>query len=158
MYFKDYSELVDGHFFVFYDKNQLLTTVEVPKWITNSECKLLLTRNCRNTYEIALTSYNIIDIPINKKIMMVNGYQTSICFIKGEPIMRIAKLLKMLTSDDYGYDYSDIVILSLKTEENSILTETNKYFCIQLLVKTNSSVFFTTATIVKAWKVVLLLL
>lgn len=33
----------------------------MPAWIRNSECKLLLTKNCRNTREIALTSYNVID-------------------------------------------------------------------------------------------------
>ena len=83
VYFKEYIDLVDGHFFVFYDKNQLLTTQKVPAWIENAECKLLLTKNCRNTYEIALTSYNVIDISLNKKIMMINGDQTSISFVKG---------------------------------------------------------------------------
>jgi superfamily I DNA and RNA helicase len=45
LYFKDLAELRAGHFFVFYDKNQLLSTSEVPEWIRDSECKLL-TRNC----------------------------------------------------------------------------------------------------------------
>ena len=43
LYFKDYVELKEGHFFAFYDKNQLLTTKAVPEWINKSECKLLLT-------------------------------------------------------------------------------------------------------------------
>lgn len=147
LYFKDYIELIDGHFFVFYDKNQLLTTQEVPKWIANSECKLLLTKNCRNTYEIALTSYNVIDITLNKKIMMVNGNQTTISFVKGEPITRIARLLKMLTGDNYGYEYSDIVILSLKTEEDSILHQVYKITGIPITrKKSNSSILFTTAS------------
>ena len=82
---------------------------------------MLLTKNCRNTYEIALTSYNVIDISLNKKIMMINGDQTSISFVKGEPITRLAKTYRMLTGEHYGYEYSDIVILSLKSEEDSIL-------------------------------------
>lgn len=147
VYFKDYIELVDGHFFVFYDKNQLLTTQEVPTWIVNSECKLLLTKNCRNTYEIALTSYNVIDIPLNKKIMMINGDQTTISFVKGEPVTKLARLLKLLTGDQYGYEYSDIVFLSLKKEEDSILRQIHKISEIPITrEKTNSSILFTTAS------------
>ena len=147
IYFKDYAELKDGHFFVFYDKNQLLTTQEVPAWITNSECKLILTKNCRNTYEIALTSYNVIDIEIDKKIMMVNGDQTTISFLGGNPIPGITRLLKILTDDDHGYEYSDIVFLSLKSEKDSILNGITKISGIPLTKeKTNSSVMFTTAS------------
>jgi len=102
LYFKDYTELKEGHFFAFYDKNQLLTTKEVPNWITNSECKLLLTKNCRNTYEIAVTSYNVIDISLDKKIMMINGEQTSLSFIKGSHIAGMTKLIRQLTDDNHG--------------------------------------------------------
>lgn len=146
LYFKDLVELKDGHFFVFYDKNQLSTTREVPEWILNSECKLLLTKNCRNTREIALTAYNVIDIELNQKIMMVSGDQTSISFVKGESLPMLARLLKMLTGDSYGYEYSDITILSLKKESESILCNTNKLAGIPILrEKNNSAVLFTTA-------------
>jgi len=146
MYFKDFCELKDGRFFVFYDKNQLLTTRVVPEWVTNSECKLILTRNCRNTYEIALTSYNVIDTELNQKIVMVCGDKTSISFVKGEPLMKLAKLINYLTNDQNGYSYSDIVILSLKTESESILNGVNKISGIPISRDRNqSSVFFTTA-------------
>lgn len=147
VYFKDYTEMVDGHFFVFYDKNQMLTTQEVPAWIVNAECKLLLTKNCRNTYEIARTSYNVIDISMNKKIMMLRGDQTTISFVKGEPITRLARLLKILTGDEYGYEYSDIVLLSLKKEDDSILKQVHKISGIPITrEQSNSSVLFTTAS------------
>lgn len=146
LYFKDLVELRDGHFFVFYDKNQLSTTREVPEWILNSECKLLLTKNCRNTREIALTAYNVIDVELNQKIMMVSGDQTSISFVKGESLPMLARLLKMLTSDAFGYEYSDITILSLKKESDSILSNTNKLAGIPILrEKSNSAVLFTTS-------------
>ena len=139
-------ELRDGHFFVFYDKNQLSTTREVPEWILNSECKLLLTKNCRNTREIALTAYNVIDVELNQKIMMISGDQTSISFVKGESLPMLARLLKMLTGDDYGYEYSDITILTLKKESDSILSNTSKLAGIPILrEKSNSAVLFTTA-------------
>ena len=147
IYFKDYTELKDGHFFAFYDKNQILTTKEVPEWIRNSECKLLLTKNCRNTYEIAMTSYNVIDITLDKKVMMVNGEQTSISFVKGSHILGMTKLLMQLTDDQYGYEYSDIVILTLKSENDSVMNEVTKISGIPITrEKTNSSVLFTTAS------------
>ena len=146
LYFKDLTELRDGHFFVFYDKNQLVTTREVPEWIRDSECKLILTKNCRNTREIALTSYNVIDVELKQKIMMVRGEQTSISFARGESLPKLAQLLKLLTGDKYGYEYSDIVILSLKKEENSMLNGVNKLAGIPILrEKSNSAVLFTTS-------------
>lgn len=54
--------------------------------------------------------------------------------------------LKLLTGDEYGYEYSDIVILSLKTEGTSILKDVNKIAGIPITKeKSNSSVLFTTA-------------
>lgn len=147
LYFKDYTELQEGHFFAFYDKNQLLTTREVPEWIRNSECKLLLTKNCRNTFEIALTSYNVIDIALDKKVMLVNGEQTSISFVKGACLPGMARLLRYLTDDQHGYEYSDIVILSLKGEGSSIMHDVSKIAGVPITKeKTNSSVLFTTAS------------
>ena len=146
IYFKNYTELKDGHFYAFYDKNQLLTTKQIPEWIAKSECKLLLTKNCRNTYEIALTSYNVIDIELDKKLMMVNGEQTTVSFVKGEPLSALGKLLNLFTDESVGYDYSDIVILSLKTESDSFIGTTTKISGIPITrEKSNSSVLFTTA-------------
>lgn len=147
IYFKDFVELKEGHFYAFYDKNQLLTTREVPEWIKKSDCKLLLTKNCRNTYEIALTSYNVIDIALDKKTMMINGEQTSISFVKGAVLPSMARLLKSLTDDKNGYEYADIVILSLKSENDSIMNSVTKISGIPITrEKTNSSVMFTTAS------------
>lgn len=146
LYFKDYTEIRDGHFFVFYDKNQLVTTRKVPEWIRNSECKLILTKNCRNTREIALTSYNVIDVELKPKIMMVSGEQTSISFVKGEPLPKLAALLKLLVGDKYGYEYNDIVILSLQKEENSIMQGVSKLAGIPILrEKSDFAVMYTTS-------------
>lgn len=146
MYFKEYAEYREGHFFVFYDKNQLLMTHNVPEWITNSECRLVLTKNCRNTREIALTAYNIIDVELNQKHKMVNGKRTSISFVKGEPLMRLTYLIRHFTNAQEGYLPEDITILSLTSEKRSIL---NGITHLGNLVISNeripSAVFFTTA-------------
>jgi hypothetical protein len=147
LHFKEYCHLVDGHFLVFYDKHQMLTTKEVPKWVTESECKLVLTKNCRNTREIALTSYNVIDVELNQKITMVNGEQTTISFVKGAPEMKLVNLIKYFTSDAIAYEYSDIVILTVKTEDESILSDKKKISGIPISRERNgSSIFFTTAS------------
>ena len=100
----------------------------------------------KDTREIALTAYNVIDIKLNQKITMVSGEQTSISFVKGESLPMLAKLLNILTGDKYGYEYSDITILSLRTELDSILHNTNKLSGIPILrEKSNSAVLFTTA-------------
>lgn len=146
IYFKEYAELKDGHFYVFYDKNQVVMTEEVPEWIRDSECKLLLTKNCRNTYEVALTACNVIDVELNQKAQMMNGEKTALLFAKGDTISKLTYLLRMLIGDKYGYDYSDIVILSLKTEADSILSNIYKISGIPITrEKSNSSILFTTA-------------
>ena len=145
-YFKDYADVKGGRFLAFYDKNQVVQTEKVPDWIEKSECRLLLTRNCRNTYEIALTAYNVIDVELNQKIQMMNGEKTGLTFVKGDPMSKLVKLLKMLTGDKYGYEYSDIVILTLKTEAESIMSNISKISGIPITSeKSNSSILFTTA-------------
>ncbi len=146
LYFKGFAELKDGRFFAFFDKNQVVQTERVPEWVEKSECRLLLTKNCRNTYEIALTAYNVIDVELNQKIQMMKGEKTGLAFVKGDPMSKLVRLLNMLTGDKYGYDYSDIVILTLKTEAESIMNNINKISGIPITrEKTNSSILFTTA-------------
>ena len=146
IYFKEFAELKDGRFFAFYDKNQVVQTDKVPEWIEKSECRLLLTKNCRNTYEIALTAYNVIDVELNQKIQMMNGEKTRLTFVQGNPMGKLVKLLRMLIGDKYGYDYSDIVILTLKTESESIMNNIVKISGIPMTrEKSNSSILFTTA-------------
>ncbi len=104
------------------------------------------TKNCRNTYEIALTAYNVIDVELNQKIQMMKGEKTALSFIKGNPISKLAVLLKELTGEKYGYSCSDIVILSLKTEATSILAGINKISGIPILnEESKSAIWFTTA-------------
>lgn len=146
VYFKEFAKLKDGRFFAFFDKNQVVQTNKVPEWVEKSECRLLLTKNCRNTYEIALTAYNVINVELNQKIQMMNGEKTGLTFVKGDPMSKLAKLLRMLISEKYGYEYSDIVILTLKTEAESIMNNIVKISGIPITnEKSNSSILFTTA-------------
>lgn len=46
----------DGTFYVFYDRNQLIQFGNLG-WLETMDCRLVLTRNCRNTDEIAKVAY-----------------------------------------------------------------------------------------------------
>lgn len=63
-------------------KIKLFRLIRSYEWIEKSECRLLLTKNCRNTYEIALTAYNVIDVELNQKIQMMNGEKTRLTFVQ----------------------------------------------------------------------------
>ncbi|MBP7283017.1 MAG: ATP-binding domain-containing protein [Leptospiraceae bacterium] len=51
-----------GKFFVYYDKSQMIhrENSELPKWLRDAECRLVLKKNCRNTKQIAVTANSFI--------------------------------------------------------------------------------------------------
>lgn len=139
-------ELKNSTFYVFYDKNQLLTTSSVPEWINKSECKLVLSRNCRNTYEIACSSYNVIDVPVKANVNMVSGIQPTITFIPNKSTLSIGRLIKFFKNDGNGYLDNEITILSMKPEDDSIMNGVNKIDGIIISrERNNKTVFYTTA-------------
>lgn len=145
LFFKDLMEIKGGRFLVFYDKNQIVLDKPIAQWIKDAECKLVLTKNCRNTYEVAISAYNVIDVELNQKIKMVRGDDTTISFVAGEPLVHLRNLINYYT-ENCGYEYSDICILSLKKEEDSILNGVTKFGGINISRERNgSSIFFTTA-------------
>ena len=54
------NEERNGTFYLFYDKNQMIQSKKIPKYIEDADCKLTLYRNCRNTENIALTSLRLL--------------------------------------------------------------------------------------------------
>ena len=145
-YFGKYTEQKNGHFLVFYDKNQLVTTRRVPDWIVESNCKLILTKNCRNTREIAITAYNVIDTQLDQQIKMVVGDKPSIVFDQQQSLNSLAEIIHMLKGPDYGFVNSEIAILTLKTENNSVLTDKKTIAGSKLSSnRSDSTILFTTA-------------
>lgn len=128
---KDIVQSRKGCFYVFYDKNQFVNGLEFPEWLNHMECRLILSRNCRNTKEIALTSTRPIGIQ-EEKIKMrreePSAFYTDVpkptfFIVKDLQQMKehLIKLLKKYTSA--GIAKENIVILTCKTEKTSILTE-----------------------------------
>lgn len=114
-----------GTFYVFYDRLQLIQAREMPKFISDLDCRLTLYRNCRNTENLAVTSLRPIT---ERKPRVFDGA------VKGAPAKlhfcdsvqseheRIDVIIDELAADGYR----DIVILTCKTEATSVLSNSVK--------------------------------
>lgn len=123
--FYDFSHYISGKFLIFYDKNQIIYKNKIPNWILNSECKLLLTKNCRNTYQIAKTSNNILNLQIVQNNNNIRGEMPTLYLYNNENfINKLEYIINDLRKD--GFSLSDITILTLKTENNSELDNYKK--------------------------------
>lgn len=135
------SDEVDGSFYLFYDKNQLVQGKKIPDYISEAECRLTLSKNCRNTENIAVTSMR--PLGPDKKPKLNKGT------LKGDsPELYIVpyaekqlEVLNKAISELQKKKIQDIVILTCKTEGQSIIgskTVDGKY------VYNNKSYRFTT--------------
>lgn len=112
---------IDGSFYVFYDKLQMVQAKKMPAFIDELDCKLTLYRNCRNTENIALTSLR----PISERIPKVyegavKGVPAKVHFCNDyeDAKKRVDIVLNSLIADGL----KDIVILTCKNESNSCLS------------------------------------
>ena len=124
----------DGTFYLFYDKYQMIqggVNIEysLPDCIENSDCRLTLHRNCRNTKEIARTSVTPLKDKKNKAI------KTSVACSWNEPIKPILhvitenpkNMLDNILLNLENKDVKDIVILTPGIFEYSGIYEYLKY-------------------------------
>lgn len=120
-YFSNVSDIKNGKFYVFYDKNQLLYYKDGLKWLDKSECRLVLNKICRNTKEIAITAGSPLDLEIKKYDNLAKGEIPTLNIVesKDKVINTINRIIRKLKKN--GFNNNEIVILSLTTEEKSIL-------------------------------------
>lgn len=117
------DENVNGSYYVFYDKNQLIQGYNVPKSIEDADCKLTLYKNCRNTENIAITSMR--PLKNAKKPKMFSGCITGESpkiFISGENKKQI-DFINNAIKDLLNQKIQDIVILTCSTEDKSIMRD-----------------------------------
>lgn len=131
---------------VFYDKNQLIFQDDLPDIIKNFDCKLTLLKNCRNTVKITSSVNSIFEIPINVNELTIPGTMPKIHYSSNEN--KIVSSLEDIINNyiENGYDVGDITILTLETEETSILK--SKSFLGKYKLsnkKQDDSIFFTTS-------------
>lgn len=124
-----------GSFYVFYDKQQFIQGETCPKFIENADCRLTLTKNCRNTFNIAETSTR----PLNlKKKVKTNDDgvlgETAVAYISDNKEKNIEHLeLAIKKCLEKKINEKEIVILSSKTKEdfkngNSLLSDYGEYY------------------------------
>ncbi len=120
----DITKAAGGYFYVFYDKNQLVHKWDQStiNWLKKLDCQLVLSKNCRNTFEIASTAYSPVAIDnvilaqqISGDTPCLNNYPSIERAIEG-----IAETIRFYTTEK-GFKRSQITILTLKTLQKSIL-------------------------------------
>lgn len=115
------DESKNGTFYVFYDRLQTIQGKQIPKFIEEADCRLTLTRNCRNTENIAKSSL----APVSqRKIRLfelaIPGEITRIAFCDGED-QTVRAVDKALA--EFGEDTpKNTVILTCETVGTSILS------------------------------------
>lgn len=140
------AEMRDGCFYVFYDKNQLVQQRQSLDWMNYIECRLVLTANCRNTKNIAVTSNKSIGIDKVKLRYDIAGKKPNfyIASSRDELFKNIATLIRFYT--DNGIKKKQIVILTVKTEETSALADATSVGSYHISNDPNSNgVLFTSA-------------
>lgn len=113
----------NGTFYLFYDKNQMVQTRKVPKYIEDADCKLTLYRNCRNTENIALTSLRLLGSTkapkLFKNVVLGDTPEIGFCLSKEQ-------MIEVLNGEIDKYidaGYTNITILTCKTEESTIIAD-----------------------------------
>lgn len=128
----------EGTFYIFYDQLQMIQNDKIPEYISNSDCKVTLYRNCRNTENIAKTSLRLIT---NRNAKMyegcVKGKLAELIFADDSYEACIDETIKRLKENSVKKE--DIVIITCKTIEKSNLN----HFVKDGLYKNN--VKFTTS-------------
>lgn len=114
------SEIPGGTFYIFYDKLQLIQSENIPEYIVDADCKLTLYRNCRNTENIAITSLK----PISDRVPLVRDdcikgvpAKLHFCEDNDSTVRCVDGIIESLVSSGY----KDIIILTAKTQETSVL-------------------------------------
>ena len=107
-----------GCFYVFYDRNQYILKNELPRWIDEAECRLVLHKNCRNTAEVFKTSCSIMGLS-NVDYNDIHGEKPHLSFYKTTSDVEsiVESFVKQAISGGLAAD--DIAILTAKTTENS---------------------------------------
>ena len=120
----DITRATGGYFYVFYDKNQLVHKwdQETIEWLKKLDCRLVLNKNCRNTYQIAKTAYAPIDMNNVVLAERINGDVPQVCNypLLERAIDGIAETIRYYTTEK-GFTRKQITILTLKTLEKTFL-------------------------------------
>lgn len=147
---KNYCEMTDGYFYTFYDKKQRVQQWEELDWVHEMDCKLKLFFNCRNTIEIADTSLASFTLEDSKKSVTLKGEsglkpRFYYSFNHQYLINSLLSIIQNYISE--GFNPEDIVVITLKTLDESILKDYERIgkYKLNRNEKAKSNILFTTA-------------
>lgn len=116
------------------------------------DCRLVLSRNCRNTKEIAITSTRPIGIDedrirMRRESAVDGAIKPNLFFVEGKSALKeyLCRLIRKYISA--GLTGTDIVVLSMKPEGKSILKEDDFQLpgnCLLTKSQNNNGILFTT--------------
>ena len=148
----DIAQAHHGNFYVFYDRNQFVQGLRYPEWLDKMDCRLVLSRNCRNTKEIAITSTMPIGIDedrirMRRESAVDGAIKPNLFFVEGKSALKeyLCRLIRKYISA--GLTGTDIVVLSMKPEGKSILKEDDFQLpgnCLLTKSQNNNGILFTT--------------
>ena len=132
--FKEQTQKRDGCFYVFFDKYQCIQSESkmLPDFINRPECLLTLNINCRNTVEISNTSTAPLVEGYKDKIKInnivnkaVHGEKPNLFVCSNEDA--VIKQLNNSIDVAIGKYGKDVVILTVKTLDTTLLKNSEKY-------------------------------
>ena len=142
--FYEICKRLNYNLYLFYDKNQMLFQNKLPKCLEEFDCKLTLTKNCRNTLKIVQTINSVFNINTSANGFSISGVMPTFYFIENDIQDKLNNIINDYISS--GFDYKDITILTLTTEEDSCLKGINRIGKFEINHESNDSgIFFTTS-------------
>lgn len=132
--FKEQTLKRDGCFYVFFDKYQCIQSESkiLPEFINRPECLLTLNINCRNTVEISNTSTAPLTEGYKGKIKIKHAINKGVrgekpnLFVCSSDSVALGQINNVIDSAAGKYG-KDVVILTLRTLETTILSSSKKY-------------------------------
>lgn len=117
------TDMLNGHYYVFYDKNQYIMMHKSIHWLdTYGDCRLVLYKNCRNSAEIARTIGTTVE-NIKKDVYIndLSGIIPKGSFYKTpkELIAVVSDFVTRMLQDKLKVE--DVVILTIDSVKNSML-------------------------------------
>ena len=105
----------DGAFYAFYDRHQAIQNEKDSSWLNDIPCRLVLTRNCRNTDEIAKVSHRVAGIPAPPTLGAAGPRPT--LHVVTDQVAAAAVVDKLVgrACEHYKVAPEDIAVLSLET-------------------------------------------
>lgn len=111
----------DGAFYTFYDRYQTIQGQKETSWIDDIPCRLVLTRNCRNTDQIARAAYRAAGLPLSPNLG-INGPQPVLHAVADDAAARaLVDALVAAACKQHNTPAHEVAVLSLeKISDDSV--------------------------------------